>query len=200
MQHLICCQDVWEQITATGSEQINLLTHIVLQFVKTRLGMTHLSLNLRDEKKMKLLLIKNNQQKKEVKTNKDISDLLEDILIPRYSRWEWLEDTLLLLLVKRFHCSHFQAETDLTELLHLLVCVGVQLLRNILHPEQSSSVLDPWLLHPVHRQPCVRNSSVTKRLHLLEQTAQRTSQRQPAGRTQWTKRRRRRILKPIAFD
>ncbi len=199
MQHLICCQDVWEQITTTGSEQINLLTHIVLQFVKTRLGMTHLSLNLRDEKKMKLLLIKNNQQKKEVKTNKDISDLLEDILIPRYSRWEWLEDTLLLLLVKRFHCSHFQAETDLTELLHLLVCVGVQLLRNILHPEQSSSVLDPWLLHPVHRQPRVRNSSVTKRLHLLEQTAQRTSQRQPAGRTQWTKRRRR-ILKPIAFD
>lgn len=151
-------------------------------------------------KKMKLLLIKNNQQKKEVKTNKDISDLLEDILIPRYSRWEWLEDTLLLLLVKRFHCSHFQAETDLTELLHLLVCVGVQLLRNVLHPEQSSSVLDPWLLHPVHRQPRVRNGSVTKRLHLLVQTAQRTSQRQPAGRTQWTKRRRRRILKPIAFD
>lgn len=86
-------------------------------------------------------------------------------------------------------------QTDLAELLHLLVCVRVELLRNVLHPEQSSSVLRAWLLHPVHRQPRVWDRSVTEGLHLLIQATQWTSQRQSAVRNQWM----RRTLKPITW-
>lgn len=69
--------------------------------------------------------------------------------------------------------------TDLAKLLHLLVCIGVQLLRDVLHPQQSSTVLGPRLLHSVHGEPRVRDGSVTERLHFLVQAAERDTQRQP---------------------
>lgn len=74
--------------------------------------------------------------------------------------------------------------TDLAELLHLLVCVGVQLLRDVLHPQQSSTVLGPRLLHPVHGEPRVRDGSVAERLHFLVQAAERDTQRQPTERAE----------------
>lgn len=71
--------------------------------------------------------------------------------------------------------------TNLAEFLHLFMCVWIQFLRYILHPEQCSSVFSPGLLHSVHRQPRVRDGSIAKRFDLLVQTAQRVPQSQSGG-------------------
>lgn len=45
--HLVCGQNVWEEVAATGSQQVHLLTHVVPQLVKAGFGGSHLSLDLR---------------------------------------------------------------------------------------------------------------------------------------------------------
>lgn len=65
---------------------------------------------------------------------------------------------------------------NLAKFLHLFVGIRIQLLRHVLHPEQRPAVFRPGLLHPVHRQPRVRDGPVAKRLHLLVQAAQRVPQ------------------------
>lgn len=71
--------------------------------------------------------------------------------------------------------------TNLAEFLHLFMCVWIQFLRYVLHPEQRSSVFSPGLLHSVHRQPRVWDGSIAKRFDLLVQTAQRVPQSQSVG-------------------
>lgn len=82
----------------------------------------------------------------------------------------------MLFCLKKLICV-----TDLAEFLHLLVCVWIQLLRYVLHPEQRSSVFSPRLLHSIHRQPGVRDRSIAKRFDLLVQSAQRVPQSQSVG-------------------
>lgn len=71
--------------------------------------------------------------------------------------------------------------TNLAEFLHLFMCVRIQFLRYVLHPEQRSSVLGPGLLHSIHGQPRVWDGSIAKRFDLLVQTAQRVPQSQSVG-------------------
>lgn len=63
----------------------------------------------------------------------------------------------------------------LPELFHLFVCVGIQLLGHVLHPEQSSAVFRPGLFHAVHCEPCVRDGPVSERLHFLVEATQWTA-------------------------
>lgn len=72
-------------------------------------------------------------------------------------------------------------KTNLSEFLHLFMCIWVELLRYVLHPKQRSTVLGPWLLHSIHCQPRVWDGTITERFHLLVQTAQRVPQSQSAG-------------------
>lgn len=74
-----------------------------------------------------------------------------------------------------------RGQTNLAEFLHLFMRIWIQLLRYILHPKQRSTVFSPGLLHPIHRQPRVRDGSVAERFDLLVQTAQRVPQSQSVG-------------------
>lgn len=69
--------------------------------------------------------------------------------------------------------------SDLTKFLQLFVSIWVQLLRDVLHPEQSSAVLSPGFLHPAHGQQGVCDGSPSKRLHFLFQTMEGGAQSQP---------------------
>lgn len=89
--------------------------------------------------------------------------------------WKWLLICSLLCYWKK------QNETNLSEFLHLFMRIWVELLRYVLHPKQRSTVLSPWLLHSIHCQPRVWDGTITKRFHLLVQTAQRVPQSQSAG-------------------
>lgn len=72
-----------------------------------------------------------------------------------------------------FKSRLLRKDTNLTELLHLLLRVGVQLLGHVLHPEQGAAVLGAGLLHAAHGQPRVRDGAVAEGLHLLVQATQR---------------------------
>lgn len=87
--------------------------------------------------------------------------------------WKWL-------LISSLLCSE-KNKTNLSEFLHLFMCIWVELLRYVLHPKQRSTVLSPWLLHSIHCQPRVWDGTITERFHLLVQTAQRVPQSQSAG-------------------
>jgi len=80
-------------------------------------------------------------------------------------------------------CTHWRKSEsyNLAKLVHLLVGVWIELVGHVLHPQQRPAVLRPGLLHPVHRQPRVRDGSVAEGLHLLVQAAQRVPQGQSEG-------------------
>lgn len=72
----------------------------------------------------------------------------------------------------------------LAELFQLFVGVWVQFLRDILHPEQRSSVLGAGLLHAADRQQRVSDGAPPERLHFLLHAVQRRAQRHPVEKMQ----------------
>ena len=76
--------------------------------------------------------------------------------------------------------------SHLAELLQLFVGVGVQFLGDVLHPEQSSSVLGAGLLHTGDCQQRVGDGAPPERLHFLVQAVQWRAQSHPEGQDEDT--------------